>query len=826
MEAPQRVYDALDARNYKTALKLCDKNAKKNPVLAALRCLTLQRMRRLSEAAEACNDLVTKGYTDENVLAPLTMCLNALNRDGEATTLWANAYQAKPGDVSLGRRVCAAHARQNDWPHVQSVAAALYKSTKDVGYLRRFAAAALVEATASPAPPTKLLTLKLGDKMLERCINESGGYGRCSAEDVELLASLREARGDFPGAAHCIRQARDGLAAPTGGDFVRRPTERNLMRDEAAYLLKGRAIDEARSIYEALLDDQDDWASYEGYVKCSKTLSVEDDALQKLDALATQRPKHRGPRLASLLLVDGEALKDRILTYIETHASSPSLFDDLETSLRRVQGLPLSLEGSPRKQASLLCMRRFLRDDVPVDQCLSIIKGEDVSAASDAACVLACTLQEANNNVDACRILYAAHARDEGNARVTLAFVDALQSIGAGEAALRTYASLGVKQIQLDSLGHLITPWAASSGFWAEVSLHCRNVLHVHDGCRRDSREFAHRALDCFNGARAAEIWSFQRDRLDRSTTKLWARCELIGLDLVLQCHSATKVVELLPQWETGPRLDDVSDDETFERVFGSLNIDVRARPAWTHSTSDEERSTRQKFVFRNSSAYHLATRELLAALLTDRQANAPLVDRVLASIRGAISDKLEKKCVDAVLSAYEAASAFKSDRDTSSKLFDVVSEKIADVSALVEKLEPASTVDACSTRLRSAAVILERTAPLLVVLCFADDASSKKKKSKGKKGKREKEQEPAWRLALTKSINAFLSLLTALKTSLKKDQLDEDAPAELPEESVLPEDDSRVEVAKLLGAARRVSLERLLGVCGDKLAALQGRIR
>ena len=50
--------------------------------------------------------------------------------------------------------------------------------------------------------------------------------------------------------------------------------------------------------------------------------------------------------------------------------------------------------------------------------------------------------------------------------------------------------------------------------------------------------------------------------------------------------------------------------------------------------------------------------------------------------------------------------------------------------------------------------------------------------------------------------------------------------PAELPEESVLPEDDSRVEVAKLLGTARRVSLDRLLGVCGDKVAALQGRIR
>ena len=54
---------------------------------------------------------------------------------------------------------------------------------------------------------------------------------------------------------------------------------------------------------------------------------------------------------------------------------------------------------------------------------------------------------------------------------MTLAYVDALQSIGAGEAALRTYASLGVKQIQLDSLGHLITPWAALQWLFGPKSL-------------------------------------------------------------------------------------------------------------------------------------------------------------------------------------------------------------------------------------------------------------------------------------------------------------------------------------------------------------------
>ena len=86
------------------------------------------------------------------------------------------------------------------------------------------------------------------------------------------------------------------------------------MRDEAAYLLRGRAVDEARSIYEALLDDQDDWASYEGFVMCSQTLKRRTTRYGSSTLLADQRPKHRGPRLASLLLVDGDALKDRILS--------------------------------------------------------------------------------------------------------------------------------------------------------------------------------------------------------------------------------------------------------------------------------------------------------------------------------------------------------------------------------------------------------------------------------------------------------------------------------------------------------------------------------
>ena len=60
------------------------------------------------------------------------MCLNALNRDGEATTLWARKRQQKPR-TSLGRRGVWRMPVKMIGP-VRSVAAALYKSTKDVGY--------------------------------------------------------------------------------------------------------------------------------------------------------------------------------------------------------------------------------------------------------------------------------------------------------------------------------------------------------------------------------------------------------------------------------------------------------------------------------------------------------------------------------------------------------------------------------------------------------------------------------------------------------------------------------------------------------------------
>eukprot|EP00629_Pelagomonadales_sp_RCC1024_P014663 CAMPEP_0119279404 /NCGR_PEP_ID=MMETSP1329-20130426/20740_1 /TAXON_ID=114041 /ORGANISM="Genus nov. species nov., Strain RCC1024" /LENGTH=52 /DNA_ID=CAMNT_0007279945 /DNA_START=62 /DNA_END=216 /DNA_ORIENTATION=+ len=52
MSAANRIFEALDARNYKQALKLAEKNEKNN-VCRALKAVALQRLGRYAEADAA-----------------------------------------------------------------------------------------------------------------------------------------------------------------------------------------------------------------------------------------------------------------------------------------------------------------------------------------------------------------------------------------------------------------------------------------------------------------------------------------------------------------------------------------------------------------------------------------------------------------------------------------------------------------------------------------------------------------------------------------------------------------------------------------------------
>lgn len=70
----QPIYNALDARNYKAALKLCaKKDLEKWDVVKTLKAHALERLGRVEEALDVCREVKAHKPTDDVVLSTLVM---------------------------------------------------------------------------------------------------------------------------------------------------------------------------------------------------------------------------------------------------------------------------------------------------------------------------------------------------------------------------------------------------------------------------------------------------------------------------------------------------------------------------------------------------------------------------------------------------------------------------------------------------------------------------------------------------------------------------------------------------------------------------------
>lgn len=70
----QPIYNAIDSRNYKMALKLCaKKDLEKWDMVKALKAHALERTGRADEALDLCREVKARNPTDETLLT--TICL-------------------------------------------------------------------------------------------------------------------------------------------------------------------------------------------------------------------------------------------------------------------------------------------------------------------------------------------------------------------------------------------------------------------------------------------------------------------------------------------------------------------------------------------------------------------------------------------------------------------------------------------------------------------------------------------------------------------------------------------------------------------------------
>lgn len=131
------IYEALDARNYKLALKLCtsvlQKPGSHHSLVKALKGVTLQRMGKMDEALATCREIAkqTPPETGETVLSTMMIVFKAAGHVHEGAACYEAAFQADPTNIELANSLFFLHLRAEDWARAQQLAMRMYKQFGD-----------------------------------------------------------------------------------------------------------------------------------------------------------------------------------------------------------------------------------------------------------------------------------------------------------------------------------------------------------------------------------------------------------------------------------------------------------------------------------------------------------------------------------------------------------------------------------------------------------------------------------------------------------------------------------------------------------------------
>ena len=206
----QPIYNALDARNYKMAVKLCaKKDLEKWDIVKTLKAHALERMGRVEEALDLCREVQARKPTDETVLNTLVLTYKLTGQTTEATACYEAAAAAQPAHEEYGRELFFCYVRQRAYAKAQQLATRLYKQfTKDMYLFWAGAAMRLGVGKGGGGSPMLALAERMVEKgLVARCGGVGGEDGAMapSAEELELYVLLLEEQGQVEKALEALK---------------------------------------------------------------------------------------------------------------------------------------------------------------------------------------------------------------------------------------------------------------------------------------------------------------------------------------------------------------------------------------------------------------------------------------------------------------------------------------------------------------------------------------------------------------------------------------------------------------------------------------------
>ncbi|KAM3569245.1 hypothetical protein VYU27_008660 [Nannochloropsis oceanica] len=346
----QPIYNALDARNYKMAIKLCTKkDLERWDIVKTLKAHALERLGKVEEALEVCAEVAAHKPTDETVLNTLVLTYKLTGHTREAIACYeaALAQETQGGregglmNMENGRELVYCYVRGKEWGKAQLLAIRLYKQCSSLPpsfppslrsatqYL--FWAGTMMflkeggreggrgggEEEGVRARPMLALAVRMVQKGLEE--RERLG-GRASGEEVGLYVMLLEEQGEDERALEALRKwggregGREGggeqgkAAREEGGGTMLFMSEREQAGMEGGLLSRLRRWEEAAALHKTQVEKHpDQWQEWVGLQEAWRERGKEggkdggmEEELVFMKRLQAVHPLCRGPHLAEL----------------------------------------------------------------------------------------------------------------------------------------------------------------------------------------------------------------------------------------------------------------------------------------------------------------------------------------------------------------------------------------------------------------------------------------------------------------------------------------------------------------------------------------------
>ncbi|PRP76022.1 putative TPR repeat-containing protein R13F6.10 [Planoprotostelium fungivorum] len=578
------IFDAIEGRNWKQALKLCNGLAGKKPdantpIINALKAMATERLGKPAEAEALLEQTIAMVPTDEITLNTITNTYRSLGRLDKITEMLEKVVAKYPKSEGPLELLWASYARRLEHGKARETAMKLRKLFSGDHYLLWAVQSIVLSVRGQKEGPL----LQLAQRMMENLIGENKienyeserklGENCVTWAGLFLYLSILEQQENY----EKILEVLGGKL----GDLYKVEEDKHRYRGDI--LKKAGKYSEALSVYDKLITEfnADDWSHLIGYLDCgfhsdeNHFYEIAREKLHQLQATQTDPKKSiRGPFLAEIELekrrFERGGQEDQIfglvVAYVQRFGDRTLCYNDIspyivryldkseelitavratfhdqmeqrEFTSRNINFRQLECRLNRYHRLEVSQLRDVVRDIVTEYITSLRIYEKDPKEATEMAIgypllLMACQLlvhlsdrtgQEAYI-LESIALLENGFKDSQYGFPLRLLLLRLYTRLHCPRSAVECFEQLEVKHILLDTLSYLILDplYNGQSGFAKEIT---RSLEDFYEENNKQTPEFVLRAFQNGNYSKISEFIQF-KERLERSHTGLMSRTE------------------------------------------------------------------------------------------------------------------------------------------------------------------------------------------------------------------------------------------------------------------------------------------------------------